>query len=113
MKKDPFLSRLCRFLSFFLILPFPPKGPPHEQHHHHPSGLQYEDTVLGTGAIAKAGQNVKVHYTGWLYNNGVQGAKFDSSKDRGQPFEFCWARARSYAAGTKACRACRWAARAA
>ena len=52
------------------------------------SGLQYEDTVLGTGAIAKAGQNVKVHYTGWLYNDGVQGAKFDSSKDRGQPFQF-------------------------
>ena len=45
-----------------------------------PSGLQYEDTVLGTGAIAKAGQNVKVHYTGWLYNDGVQGAKFDSSR---------------------------------
>ena len=39
------------------------------------SGLQYEDTVLGTGAIAKAGQNVKVHYTGWLYNDGVQGMK--------------------------------------
>jgi FKBP-type peptidyl-prolyl cis-trans isomerase FkpA len=53
-----------------------------------PSGLQYEDTVLGTGAIAKAGQQVKVHYTGWLYNDGVQGAKFDSSKDRGQPFQF-------------------------
>jgi FKBP-type peptidyl-prolyl cis-trans isomerase FkpA len=53
-----------------------------------PSGLQYEDTVLGTGAIAKAGQHVKVHYTGWLFNDGVQGAKFDSSKDRGQPFQF-------------------------
>jgi FKBP-type peptidyl-prolyl cis-trans isomerase FkpA len=53
-----------------------------------PSGLQYEDTVLGTGAIAKAGQYVKVHYTGWLFNDGVQGAKFDSSKDRGQPFQF-------------------------
>lgn len=52
------------------------------------SGLQYEDTVLGTGAIAKAGQRVKVHYTGWLYNGGVQGQKFDSSKDRGQPFQF-------------------------
>ena len=52
------------------------------------SGLQYEDTVLGTGAIAKAGQHVKVHYTGWLYNDGVQGKKFDSSKDRGQPFQF-------------------------
>lgn len=53
-----------------------------------PSGLQFEDTVLGTGAIAKAGQNVSVHYTGWLFNDGVQGAKFDSSKDRGQPFQF-------------------------
>ena len=52
------------------------------------SGLQYEDTVIGTGATAQAGQKVKVHYTGWLYNDGVQGAKFDSSKDRGQPFEF-------------------------
>ena len=53
-----------------------------------PSGLQYEDTVPGAGAIATAGQRVKVHYTGWLYNDGVQGKKFDSSKDRGQPFEF-------------------------
>ena len=52
------------------------------------SGLQYEDTVIGTGATAQAGQKVKVHYTGWLYNDGVQGTKFDSSKDRGQPFEF-------------------------
>ena len=34
-----------------------------------PSGLQYEDTVLGTGAIAKAGQAVSVHYTGWLYTD--------------------------------------------
>ena len=53
-----------------------------------PSGLQYEDTVPGTGAIAQSGQRVKVHYTGWLYEGGVQGKKFDSSKDRGQPFQF-------------------------
>jgi FKBP-type peptidyl-prolyl cis-trans isomerase FkpA len=53
-----------------------------------PSGLQYEDTVVGTGEIAQAGRPVQVHYTGWLFNDGVQGAKFDSSKDRGQPFEF-------------------------
>jgi len=46
------------------------------------SGLQYEDTIPGTGAEAQAGQHVSVHYTGWLYNNGVKGAKFDSSKDR-------------------------------
>ena len=52
------------------------------------SGLQYEDTTVGTGATAQAGQHVKVHYTGWLYNEGVKGAKFDSSKDRGDPFDF-------------------------
>lgn len=53
-----------------------------------PSGLQYEDAVVGTGAEAKPGRNVTVHYTGWLYENGVQGAKFDSSKDRDEPFIF-------------------------
>lgn len=53
-----------------------------------PSGLQYEDTVVGQGAVAKKGDHVQVHYTGWLYNDGQQGGKFDSSKDRGQPFEF-------------------------
>ena len=52
------------------------------------SGLQYEDTTPGTGAEAKAGQHVTVHYTGWLYNEGVKGAKFDSSKDRHDPFQF-------------------------
>ena len=52
------------------------------------SGLQYEDTVTGTGATAQAGQHVRVHYTGWLYNDGVKGSKFDSSKDRNDPFQF-------------------------
>ncbi|HEX6703565.1 MAG TPA: FKBP-type peptidyl-prolyl cis-trans isomerase [Albitalea sp.] len=52
------------------------------------SGLQFEDTVPGSGAEAKAGQHVTVHYTGWLYANGVKGAKFDSSKDRNDPFQF-------------------------
>ena len=52
------------------------------------SGLQYEDTVTGEGAQAAAGQSVRVHYTGWLYNDGQQGAKFDSSRDRNDPFEF-------------------------
>ena len=52
------------------------------------SGLQYEDTVEGTGATAVTGNFVSVHYTGWLYSNGVAGSKFDSSKDRGQPFKF-------------------------
>jgi FKBP-type peptidyl-prolyl cis-trans isomerase FkpA len=53
-----------------------------------PSGLQYEDTTVGGGAEAKPGQQVHVHYTGWLYNNGQQGAKFDSSVDRNDPFAF-------------------------
>jgi FKBP-type peptidyl-prolyl cis-trans isomerase FkpA len=52
------------------------------------SGLQYEDVKIGTGAEAKAGHHVMVHYTGWLYNDGAKGAKFDSSKDRGQTFAF-------------------------
>ncbi|MGQ3057437.1 MAG: FKBP-type peptidyl-prolyl cis-trans isomerase [Nevskia sp.] len=52
------------------------------------SGLQYEDTVEGSGATATAGQRVSVHYTGWLYKDGAAGKKFDSSKDRGQPFAF-------------------------
>jgi FKBP-type peptidyl-prolyl cis-trans isomerase FkpA len=54
-----------------------------------PSGLQYDDVTVGEGAEAKAGQNVTVHYTGWLRNDdGSKGSKFDSSKDRNDPFEF-------------------------
>jgi peptidylprolyl isomerase len=48
------------------------------------SGLQYIDTVVGTGPMPKTGQRVTVHYTGTLKN----GTKFDSSVDRGQPFTF-------------------------
>ena len=46
------------------------------------SGLKYLDTTVGDGAEARKGQSVTVHYTGWLYNNDTQGAKFDSSKDQ-------------------------------
>lgn len=49
------------------------------------SGLEYWDINQGTGAEAKCGQTVSVHYTGWLDSNGK---KFDSSVDRGQPFSF-------------------------
>lgn len=56
--------------------------------HTTPSGLQYEDTVVGSGPLATAGQHVTVHYTGWLYHEGEVGFKFDSSKDRQQPFVF-------------------------
>ena len=51
-------------------------------------GLKYTDVKVGTGAQPKAGQTAVVHYTGWLYENGAKGKKFDSSVDRGQPFEF-------------------------
>lgn len=51
-------------------------------------GLKYIDVKPGTGAVATTGQAVKVHYTGWLYVNGAKGKKFDSSRDRGEPFEF-------------------------
>jgi FKBP-type peptidyl-prolyl cis-trans isomerase FkpA len=53
--------------------------------------LQIEDTVVGSGAEARTGQNVRVHYTGWLHDPAAansRGRKFDSSKDRGQPFSF-------------------------
>jgi peptidylprolyl isomerase len=53
-----------------------------------PSGLQYEDVKVGTGASPKTGQTCVMHYTGWLWENGAKGAKFDSSVDRGKPFEF-------------------------
>jgi len=52
------------------------------------TGLQYEDTVVGEGDEAKKGQSVTVHYTGWLFNDGEKGAKFDSSLDRRDPFVF-------------------------
>ncbi len=52
------------------------------------SGLKYEDVKVGTGAEAQAGQLARVHYTGWLWVDGKRGNKFDSSKDRGEPFAF-------------------------
>jgi peptidylprolyl isomerase len=52
------------------------------------SGLQITDSKVGTGATPKAGQTCVMHYTGWLYENGAKGRKFDSSVDRGEPFAF-------------------------
>ena len=53
-----------------------------------PSGLKIIDINVGTGATPKAGQTCVMHYTGWLYENGAKGKKFDSSVDRNEPFEF-------------------------
>ncbi len=53
-----------------------------------PDGLKIIDVKAGTGASPKTGQTCVMHYTGWLYENGAKGKKFDSSVDRGEPFEF-------------------------
>lgn len=52
------------------------------------SGLQYEDIAEGAGASPAKGQTCVMHYTGWLWEGGQKGKKFDSSVDRGQPFQF-------------------------
>jgi FKBP-type peptidyl-prolyl cis-trans isomerase FkpA len=55
------------------------------------SQLQMTDTKVGTGDEARPGRVVRVHYTGWLYDaakDDKRGTKFDSSKDRNEPFEF-------------------------
>jgi peptidylprolyl isomerase len=53
-----------------------------------PSGLLYKDLAPGEGESPAARANCRVHYTGWLYEGGKKGKKFDSSRDRGEPFEF-------------------------
>ena len=55
------------------------------------TSLEVTDTKVGTGATATAGKEVSVHYTGWLYDDSAadhHGQKFDSSRDRGEPFGF-------------------------
>jgi FKBP-type peptidyl-prolyl cis-trans isomerase len=71
-----------------VVIPFARSNAATNQVIEMPNGLKYTDDKTGDGAAATAGKKVSVHYTGWLYNNGVKGAKFDSSVDRGQPFQF-------------------------
>ena len=53
-----------------------------------PDGLKIIDIQVGTGASPRTGQTCVMHYTGWLYENGAKGKKFDSSVDRNEPFAF-------------------------
>ena len=67
------------------------------------AALAIDHRVAGTGAEARPGMMVSVHYTGWLYDQGRRQArrKFDSSMDRGHPFEFHLGQATSSPAGMK------------
>ncbi len=81
----------CAVLALAIAAAVPPVGGADAATHQvieMPNGLKYTDTKIGEGATATPGSKVSVHYTGWLYNNGTKGAKFDSSVDRGKPFEF-------------------------
>ena len=90
--KPIFLAALAAAAALAIVSPTAPQqaaaqGAP-DKMTELPSGLKYTDTKAGTGAEAARGKKVTVHYTGWLYNNGAKGNKFDSSLDRGQPFSF-------------------------
>ena len=84
------IAVMLAFIVFSVIQTLPPKVTempgvdPNIEIVKTASGLQYQDQVVGTGAVAQAGQTVSVNYTGWL----VDGSKFDSSADHGQPLEF-------------------------
>ena len=94
----PLASRLmmpmrfaCAILALAIVAAVTPLGRSHAATNEvieMPNGLKYTDTKIGDGATATPRSKVSVHYTGWLYNNGTKGAKFDSSVDRGKPFEF-------------------------
>lgn len=53
-----------------------------------PGGTRVTDVKVGTGAVAEPGKAVAVHYTGWLYIDGMKGKQFDSSRTNGRPFVF-------------------------
>ena len=81
----------CASVVFAIIAAFTPTGrsdAADNQVIEMPDGLKYTDTKTGDGATAKSGNKVSVQYTGWLSDTGAKGKKFDSSVDRGQPFQF-------------------------
>ena len=82
------MRQLALAVFVFLILPWSIHAATINKEVTMPDGLKYTDLKLGTGGEATSGKKVTVHYTGWLDQNGNKGNKFDSSVDRGQPFEF-------------------------
>ena len=82
------MRRLAFFLAGALSIAMTASAAPLDHVVTTASGLQYSDEVVGTGPEPQTGQTVNVHYTGWLYEHGAKGAKFDSSRDRGKPFSF-------------------------
>jgi peptidylprolyl isomerase len=81
----------CAFVALAIVAavaPIGPAGAATNQVIEMPNGLKYTDTETGGGAEAAAGHKVSLHYTGWLSDSGAKGKKFDSSVDRGQPFQF-------------------------
>lgn len=82
MRRLPLLFALSLVIACKAMPAMPPPSPAAT---HTASGLAYDDEVVGTGPEARAGQRVAVHYTGWLESDG---SEFDSSRGRGEPFEF-------------------------
>lgn len=83
-----FLPRLGIFAALAMLITAASVAPAAAEETTTASGLKIIDTVAGTGAAPATGQTCVMHYTGWLYEDGKKGTKFDSSVDRGQPFEF-------------------------
>jgi FKBP-type peptidyl-prolyl cis-trans isomerase FkpA len=88
MRRRHFLNLSTVLATAFFTRPFGAFAQSAGQPMTTPSGLQIIDTKVGTGASPKPGQICVMHYTGWLYENGQKGKKFDSSVDRNEPFEF-------------------------
>jgi peptidylprolyl isomerase len=78
----------CALAVFAALVPFASADAATNQVIEMPDGLKYTDDKTGDGGTAAVGTKVSVHYTGWLSDNGAKGKKFDSSVDRGQPFQF-------------------------
>src|SRR6185312_15430398 len=82
------LTLMTMSVAMVPLAPTPATAEPAAQVETTRSGLKIIDTKVGTGASPRPGQICVMHYTGWLYENGQKGKKFDSSVDRNEPFEF-------------------------